>query len=201
MRSPVRVVALGLAALVLAGCALQPSGAPPQPSAGAMSPPSAAAEAELRCPSVPAAPRVAGGLPRLRLPCLGPGPAVRLSDLRGPLVLNVWAAWCVNCKREMRLFRPAVRAYAGKVTFLGIHYKATPEQGRMSERDFGVPFPSWQDTVGDRVVRALRATAPPQTFFVDAKGRVTGRHIGEIRSAQQLDQLIAQYLGVSGARG
>lgn len=184
---------LGLVAVVLAGCASPPPAAPMRTSA--VTTPSAASAA-LPCPSVPAAPRVDGGLPPLRLPCLGEGPDVRLSDLRGPLVLNVWAAWCVNCKREMRLFRPAMKAYAGKVTFLGIHYKATEEQGRMSERDFGNPFPSWQDPDGDRVVRALRAYAPPQTFFIDARGRVTGRKVGEIRDARELAALIEKHLGV-----
>ena len=149
------------------------------------------------CPDVKhVAPR-ADGLPDLTLPCLGDGPAVRLSDLRGvPMVLNVWAAWCTNCEREMPLFADAAARAGSDLRFLGVHYKATREQGLQSVQDFGVPFPSVQDEDGDRVVKELGAYAPPQTFFVTADGRVAGHKIGEITSQDELDQLIARYLGV-----
>lgn len=149
------------------------------------------------CPRlVPAAP-VTGGLPDLRLPCLGGGPSVNLADLRGkPMVLNVWAAWCPNCDREMPLFADAMTRAAGRMRFFGVHYKAAEKFGERSAADFGVPFPSVHDEDGDRVVRALRTAAPPQTLFVTADGRVAGRQVGEIRSQAQLDELVQRYLGV-----
>lgn len=149
------------------------------------------------CPELePAAPR-ADGLPDLELPCLGDGPAVRLSDLRGvPTVINVWAAWCPNCVEEMPLFAAAMKRAGDDVRFLGIHYKATGEQGLQSVKDFGVPFPSLQDEDGDRVVKELGAFAPPQTFFVTADGRVAGRKIGQLDSQRELDDLVERYLGV-----
>jgi len=138
------------------------------------------------------------GLPALELPCLGAGPAVRLSDLRGvPMVVNVWAAWCSNCDREMPLFADAVERAGAAVRFFGIHYKATRDQGLQSAADFGVPFPSVHDEDGDLVVEALRAYAPPQTLFVAADGRLAGREIGEITSQQALDRLVRRYLGVT----
>lgn len=142
------------------------------------------------------APR-ADGLPDLTLPCLGDGPAVRLSDLRGvPTVVNVWAAWCENCYREMPLFAEAAGRAGDRVRFVGIHYKATRAQGLQSEDDFGVPFPSVHDEDGDRVVAELGAYAPPQTFFVTADGRLAGREIGEITSERALTQLVKRYLEV-----
>lgn len=149
------------------------------------------------CPRLaPAEPR-AGGLADLRLPCLGAGPAVRLSDLRGvPTVLNVWAAWCPNCADEMPLFAAAMRRAGGDLRFLGVHYKATREQGLQAQADFGAPFPSVHDEDGDLVVARLGAYAPPQTFFVTADGRVAGRKIGEISSQQELTRLVRRYLGV-----
>ena len=160
-------------------------------------PTSAAVASTEPCPDAePATPR-ADGLPDLELPCLGDGPAVRLSDLRGmPMVLNVWAAWCTNCDREMPLFGDAAARAGGKMRFLGVHYKATRAQGLQSVDDFGVPFPSVHDEDGDLVVKELGAFAPPQTFFVTADGRVAGREIGEITSQRELDGLIARYLGV-----
>lgn len=149
------------------------------------------------CPELEPAEPVEGGLPDLELPCLGDGPAVNLADLRGaPLVVNVWAAWCTNCDREMPLFAEAADRAGDEVRFFGVHYKAPRDYGLQSERDFGVPFPSVHDEDGDAVVSRLGAYAPPQTFFVDADGRVTGRQIGEITSMAEMAELMHRHLGV-----
>ena len=123
---------------------------------------------------------------------------MRLSDLRGtPMVLNVWAAWCSNCDREMPLLADVQRKAGSKLRFFGVHYKAARDYGLRSAADFGVTFPSVHDEDGDLIARELQAFAPPQTFFVTADGRIAGRKIGEIQSAKELDALIEQYLGVT----
>ena len=206
-------LASALAAVVLAGCGSGPDEAAAdraQPSSSgrtssaAASPDgtsrtsSARTSPDRACPRLDRAQPRDDGLPDLELPCLEDGPAVNLADLRGtPMVLNVWAAWCTNCDREMPLFADAVDRAAGQVRFFGVHYKATREQGLASEDDFGVPFPSVHDGDGDRVVSGLGAYAPPQTFFVAADGEVVGRKIGEITSQDELDGLVERYLGVS----
>ncbi len=150
------------------------------------------------CPELEAATPRSDGLPPLRLPCLGKGPAVRLSDLRGtPLVVNVWAAWCTNCDREMPLFAAAAKRAGDRLRMLGVHFKAPRSHALRSQADFGVPFASIHDEDGDRVVRALEAYAPPQTFFVDASGRVTHREVGEIASMRELRSLLRTHLGVA----
>jgi cytochrome c biogenesis protein CcmG/thiol:disulfide interchange protein DsbE len=186
-------VAAGLALLgLVAGCTS--SDAAPQPD-----PSPRPAYVLPACPELPAvAPLARGGLPDLTLPCLGGGRSVDLADLRGtPMVLNVWAAWCANCDREMPLFAAAMAQAGDRVRFFGIHYKAAEKYGEQSAADFGVPFPSVHDEDGDQVARALRATAPPQTLFVTADGRIAGREVGEIRSQQELDRLVERYLGVA----
>ena len=150
------------------------------------------------CPELPRATPRPDGLPDTALDCLGAGPAVRLSDLRGtPTVLNVWAAWCTNCDREMPLLADAQRKAGTKLRFFGVHYKARRDYGLRSAADFGVTFPSVQDEDGDLIVRELKAFAPPQTLFVTAEGRIAGRKIGEIRSGKELAALIKTYLGVT----
>ncbi|MDQ1603798.1 MAG: hypothetical protein QOE01_1643 [Actinomycetota bacterium] len=150
------------------------------------------------CPHLTRAMSVAGGLPDLTLPCLGRGPEVTLSALRGrPLVVNVWAAWCTNCRREMPLYREAMRRAGDRLRFFGVHFKAPRGFGLRSAADFGVPFPSVQDTDGDRVFESLHVYAPPVTLFVAADGTVQGRKVGEIRSEVELAGLVHEYLGVS----
>ncbi len=189
-------VVLVATALLVAGCAgSEPSDAVVARSAGTTS---AAAPELPACPELTRSEPRAGGLPDVELACLGAGPTVRLSDLRGtPMVLNIWAAWCINCDKEMPILSN-VQARAGeRLRFFGVHYKAPRDYGLRSAADFGVSFPSVHDEDGDLIAGKLQAFAPPQTFFVTADGRIAGRKIGEIRSAKELMALIEQHLGVT----
>ena len=193
-RAPALLVAV---ALLLAGCGADP----PRPAtmgSERTTGPSMDLAASPPCPELPRVAARPDGLPDDELGCLGAGPAVRLSDLRGtPLVLNIWAAWCTNCDREMPILS-AVQDRAGdKLRFFGVHYKAKRAYGLRSAADFGVSFPSVHDEDGDLISGALQAFAPPQTFFVTADGQVAGRKIGEITSADELAGLVEKYLGVS----
>ena len=188
---PAMLALLGL----LAGCTAD--AAQPKREGAAHSTASPAAYVLPECPRLPAARPIDGGLPDLRLPCLGGGPSVDLADLRGtPTVLNVWAAWCEICNEEMPVLAAGMRRAGDRVRFFGVHYKAAEKYGEQSAADFGVPFPSVHDEDGDKIARALRATAPPQTLFVSADGKVMGREVGEITSQAELDGLVRRYLGV-----
>jgi thiol-disulfide isomerase/thioredoxin len=150
------------------------------------------------CPTTRAVAPRSDGLPPLTLHCLGAGPEVRLSDLRGtPMVLNVWAAWCSNCADEAPLFATLHDKAGAKLRFFGIHYQASRGHGLSAAKDFGVFYPSVQDATGASTVKSLRAPAPPETWFVTADGRVAYRHRGVLTSQQQLDSYVARYLGVT----
>jgi cytochrome c biogenesis protein CcmG/thiol:disulfide interchange protein DsbE len=193
--------ALVVAGALVAGCGqstASPQGDSPGAASARVSQASGDLDALPPCPTLPQVAPRADGLPPLRLGCLGKGPAVRLSDLRGtPMLLNVWAAWCTNCAREAPLFQQLHRKAGDKLRFFGVHYKAERGFGLTSAHDFGIFYPSVHDADGDQTVRELHATAPPQTLFVTADGRVAGRRIGEITSEQQLESLVAKYLGVT----
>jgi len=149
------------------------------------------------CPATKQVPPRAGGLPPLTLKCLGAGPSVRLSDLRGtPMVLNIWAAWCTNCADEAPLFSALRREAGDKLRFFGIHYQAARGFGLRSARDFDMFFPSVHDGEGAATIKALKAPSPPETWFVTADGRVAYRHRGVLTSQSQLDSYVATYLGV-----
>ena len=196
-RAGAAAAALSLLAVVsLAGCGGSSDGTA---EPGTVSQPSSVGRtsSDRTCPQLDRAQPRDDGLPDLELPCLDDGPAVNLADLRGtPTVLNVWAAWCTNCDREMPLFADAMERAGSELRFFGVHYKATRDQGLASEDDFGVPFPSAHDGDGDLTVARLGTYAPPQTLFVAADGEVVGRKVGEITSQEELDGLVERYLGV-----
>jgi cytochrome c biogenesis protein CcmG/thiol:disulfide interchange protein DsbE len=200
-----------VAALVLAGCGsggeadpestdgpVSALGATPSPAAADLSaaPAVSATRAELgTCPEVEPGERVADGLPDLTLECLGPGPPVRLSDLRGPLVLNVWASWCGPCADEVPYLVETATALRGQVAFLGLDIADKAEQAQEWAREFGVPYPSVQDP--DGVTRAkLRFAGPPVTLFVRSDGTVAKVHYGAFTSAREVAAAVAANLGV-----
>jgi Thiol-disulfide isomerase and thioredoxins len=75
-----------------------------------------------------------GGLPDLTFACLGEGPDVTLSGLRGtPLIINVWASWCPPCIIEMPLLAEAARTYADDLIMLGIDMQIAPRPPSTSQ--------------------------------------------------------------------
>ncbi|HEV8023298.1 MAG TPA: TlpA disulfide reductase family protein [Candidatus Nanopelagicales bacterium] len=136
------------------------------------------------------------GLPPLTLRCLGHGPDVDLSQLRGkPLVVNVWASWCPPCIAEMPILAAAASELRGQVQFLGVDIQDQDASALAMMRDFDADFPSVVDEPG--VIRGeLAISGPPVTFFVNEQGVITGRHDGALPSTEYFNALLSEYLGV-----
>lgn len=137
------------------------------------------------------------GLPAVTYRCLGYGPDVDLSTLRGtPLVVNVWASWCPPCIAEMPILTSAAADLRGEVEFLGIDIQDQDASALEMLTAFGADFPSVVDQAGE--IRGLLAiSGPPVTFFVDEQGVIVGRHDGALPSTEYFNALLEQYLGVS----
>lgn len=137
------------------------------------------------------------GLPSVTYRCLGHGPDVDLSTLRGkPLVLNVWASWCPPCIAEMPILTSAAADLRGEVQFLGVDIQDRDASALEMLAAFGADFPSVVDEAGQ--IRGLLAVSgPPVTFFINDKGVIVGRHDGALPSTEYFNALLDQYLGVS----
>lgn len=137
---------------------------------------------------------VDGGLPELTLPCLGGGHDVELASLRGPLVVNLWASWCVPCRTELPYFD---RLDAAGVPVLGVDFEDTqPDQALALAAETGVSYPLVADVEGS--VRApLRLVGMPTTLFVDRGGQVTAILAQEFTSYDQLVAAVDEHLGIA----
>ncbi len=110
------------------------------------------------------------------------------ADLKGEVSLvNVFASWCVACRAEHPLFMQL--SVAKVVSINGLNYKDAPQDAA-----------DWLDTLGDpytrtgadrdgRVAIDWGVTGVPETFVVDAAGRVAYKHIGPV-TQQALDETI-----------
>ena len=143
---------------------------------------------------------VADGLPDVTLPCLGGGPDVNLATLRGPLVVNLWASFCGPCRTELPIYQRFSEKYAGRVGVLGIDYNDTQAQQALSLiKDTGVTYPLLADPATDMVGKGAfqRILGLPVLALVDEQGDVVFQEPLEIKSLKQLEELVADHLGVS----
>jgi thiol-disulfide isomerase/thioredoxin len=144
---------------------------------------------------------VEGGMPDLTLACLGGGPAVRLSDLRGPAVVNLFAQWCEPCRTELPFYERLHRDGKGELAVLGIDYLDTQPDGALALAEAtGVTFPLLADP--DGLLRPeFRIRGLPGVLFVGADGRITNDGglptFTVIRSYGQLTSLVREHLGVT----
>jgi len=149
------------------------------------------------CEAVDAPPADADPLPEVTLPCLGGGPAVDLSGVRGPAVVNLFAQWCEPCREELPYYQRLHEQGGRDVHVLGIDYLDTQPDGALAlAADTGVTYPLLADP--DGVLRSeFRIRGLPGVVFVDAQGRVTHVEFTVIRSYRQLTDLVEEHLGVS----
>lgn len=182
-----------VAGLVLASCGTEQPGATDETTPTAV----AGADKLAACPPTPSKPPVTNGLPDLSLRCLGNGPDIRLADLRGPLVLNVWAQWCGPCRDEAPYLASLQKRAAGKVRLLGIDYDdPRPELAVGFATAEGWAYPHLADP--DKTTQQpLKVGGPPLTAFIDKDGAVVFVHRGVLTSQQQLDDLVRDKLGVT----
>jgi len=111
-----------------------------------------------------------------------------LASLRGQtVVLNFWASWCGPCKDETPLLQRAWKRWEGKdVVFVGVDVKDFRGDARSFTRRYGVTYPNVYDGKGSLVGR-YGVTGFPETYFIDAAGKVRYRIAGPVEEEPDLD--------------
>jgi thiol-disulfide isomerase/thioredoxin len=142
-----------------------------------------------------------GELPELTLPCLGGGPSVDLSSLKGPMVLSYWASWCGPCAEEMPALEAFHQDHGAEVAVLGVDYSDKyPASALQTIKDRATTYPSLADPGGDTAQFAefsKQLRAMPALFFIDADGAVAYAKVGGVKSEDELVDLVDEHLGVS----
>lgn len=129
------------------------------------------------------------------------GDSVRLADMRGQVVvLNFWASWCLACRDEHAALSDVAKRYAGRpVHFLGVLYNDQPPAGTQWIAEMGgQSYPSVNDP-NARTAIDYGLYGVPETFFLDAQGRVAYKHTGPVSDAV-LMRLVDSLLAAAAAR-
>lgn len=124
---------------------------------------------------------------------LRPAPSFALASLAGEglvtsdqfagrgYVVNFFASWCTPCRAE----HPQLTALRARgVTILGVAYKDEPENAARFLRELGDPFAAvGLDPDGRFGLEFGVAGAVPETFVIDAEGRIAAVHRGPLTEA------------------
>ena len=118
-----------------------------------------------------------------------------LASLRGKaVVLNFWASWCGPCKDETPLLQKGWKRWQGKdVVFVGVDVKDFRGDAKDFLARYGVTYANVYDGKGSTVGR-YGVTGFPETYFVDADGKVRYRIAGPVEDAADLDAGIQRAL-------
>ncbi len=114
------------------------------------------------------------------------GDTVSLQELSGsPVLLDVWATWCIPCGHEMPALQALSEQYADSgLRVLGVSIDAAGTDARVAGfvAEHGIRFTILRDP-DRRVEQTFRTIGVPETFLLDRQGRVAHRWIGEFDPA------------------
>ena len=123
------------------------------------------------------------------------GDALDLADLRGEVVVvNVWGAWCTECRAEAPVLVDAADELPAGTSMLGIDIRdASKDDALAFERNFGVGYPSIYD-VGSATLLGFpppyNPRDTPSTMVLDREGRLAALIRGALPSKLTLVQLV-----------
>ena len=102
---------------------------------------------------------------------------VGTAEMRGEVwLLNVWASWCVPCRVEMPLLNEL--AEDGIVPIYGINFKDDAVEALAFLEELGDPYTRIGADQSGRVAIDWGVYGLPETFVVDADGRIAYKHVG-----------------------
>ncbi|MDL9937536.1 TlpA disulfide reductase family protein [Gordonia sp. ABSL1-1] len=153
------------------------------------------------CPNTGGTPAAQSVLAGVTAPCLatGTGIDVGVATAGKPLVINIWAVWCYQCRKELPYFEEFARTAGDRVSVLGVH----AEQGASNPvlvlkylTEIGVHLPSVLDTKGQ--VEAAIGSPPlfPCTVLIRADGTVAKILPRLFHSPEEIADVVDEHLGV-----
>lgn len=176
-KGPLIVAGIAIAALVAASIWFFVLRQAPAEASKALSPANAVAEI---------APGERGSQVELSGTTLTGEPISRAQFQGSPVVLNIWGSWCAPCREEAPALAALSSQFAGRAQFLGINVKDNTPAALAFERNYGITYPSFNDSSGTAQLSLSRWVPPqaiPSTIVLDSQGRVAARIIGKVREA------------------
>jgi cytochrome c biogenesis protein CcmG/thiol:disulfide interchange protein DsbE len=131
-------------------------------------------------PKLVPSPLVGKPMPAFTLTRLdNPAATISDADLKGKVsLLNVWATWCVSCRREHETL--VELAKTGQVDIYGLNYKDNRRDARRWLSQLGNPYIANAFDSDGRVGIDWGVYGAPETFVIDRNGIIRHKHIGPL---------------------
>lgn len=131
------------------------------------------------------------------VPLLPETSAAELADLltssEQPVVLNVWASWCIPCRSEAPLLAAAHKSFGDEIRFVGLDVRDGQTDARAFLNEFDLSdFEHYFDPSG-AVQGSLGQGGVPLTFFYAPGGTLVDLHFGIIDErtlALNIDEIV-----------
>jgi cytochrome c biogenesis protein CcmG, thiol:disulfide interchange protein DsbE len=116
--------------------------------------------------------------PVFSLPVLESDKTVTESDLHGQKALvNIWATWCITCRVEHPFL---MNLKQQGITIYGVSYKDKREDALQWLQEKGNPYQFTIIDADGKLGIDLGVFGAPETYFVDSKGIIRYKYIGDL---------------------
>ncbi len=128
-------------------------------------------------------------LPMLEGDTAGPGNLdLKTAGVGRPMLVNVFASWCAPCRIE----HPKLLALKARgIAVVGVAYKDEPVATRAFLDELGDPYATVLVDGEGRAGLDLGISGVPETFAVDAMGRITAKQSGPLLNDADIERLVA----------
>jgi cytochrome c biogenesis protein CcmG/thiol:disulfide interchange protein DsbE len=133
-----------------------------------------------RDPKLVPSPLIGKPVPDFALPPVkGRSLGLAAADLKGQVSLvNVFASWCVACREE----HPVLMRLRAQVPIHGLNYKDKPDDAARWLDGMRDPYTRTGADIDGRVAIDWGVYGVPETFVVDARGRIAFKQVAPITS-------------------
>ena len=96
------------------------------------------------------------------------------------IVINIWASWCIPCRKEHQYIKSISKI--NNIKLVGLNYKDKKNNAQKFLNDLGDPFDVILIDVDGTKSIFLGAYGVPETFVIDKKLNILKKYIGPINS-------------------
>jgi len=114
-----------------------------------------------------------------------------IENLEGrPYIINVFASWCLPCRAELPTL---MRLKSEGLPIIGINWKDNQKDATMWLAKWGNPYLAiGSDPKGELAVD-LGISGVPETFVVDAQGKIVFHFTGPVNNAWQEEEIAKHF--------
>jgi cytochrome c biogenesis protein CcmG, thiol:disulfide interchange protein DsbE len=149
-----------------------------------------------RDPAILRSPLIGRPAPGFALRTIDGSQTIRLSDLRGQVVvLNFFASWCRDCRVEHPALRAAWERYRDQgAVVLGVTFQDRKQDSEAFAGELATTWPLLEDE-DSKTALGYGVYGIPETFFIGRDGRVAYKQIGAVSYEVLTDRITSLLQG------